>query len=108
MSKDPRRTSQWRKVRRIAINTKEPVCYICGNNIDVMYGKDPLSVQVDHIIPLKYGGPPFDLDNLTLVHQICNQIKGSRIMGEKVEKTSSMAIKSKLDFKDDYLDWMEE
>lgn len=106
--RDPRRTREWARVRSAAIATKDHVCYLCGRPIDKLSGTEPLSLQVDHVIPVSRGGPVFDLDNLMLTHKICNQIKGSKFLGEKVETESTLAVDSMMEFEDDYLDWMEE
>lgn len=104
---DPRKSARWKKARAAAIATKDHVCYLCGHHIDELRGRGPLSVSVDHIIPIKRGGPPFDLENLMLTHRVCNQIKGSKLLGERIEIDSALAVESKLEFESDYMEWLD-
>lgn len=55
------------------------VCGICGERIDsaVSY-PDPLSVSLDHIIPLSNGGGHV-LANVQASHLVCNVRKGNRV-----------------------------
>lgn len=70
----------WKQVRKRVIASKDPVCAICGNPIDMAApAKSPLSCEVDHIIPVSRGGPPYDMDNLQLTHAKCNRQKSNRI-----------------------------
>lgn len=108
MSRDPRRTAQWRKTRQAAIAVKEHECYICGRFIDSSIKSGALALEVDHVIPIALGGRAFDLDNLMLVHSICNKIKGDRLSMQRLEVKAAGAVDSALDFDDDYFDWLEE
>lgn len=70
----------WKQVRKRVIASKDPVCAICGNPIDMTApAKSPLSCEVDHIIPVSRGGAPYDMDNLQLTHAKCNRQKSNRI-----------------------------
>lgn len=70
----------WKQVRKRVIASKDPVCAICGNPIDMTApAKSPLSCEVDHIIPVSRGGAPYDVDNLQLTHAKCNRQKSNRI-----------------------------
>ncbi len=72
--------SVWQQVRKRAIASKDPVCALCGNPID-MEAKpySPLALEVDHIIPVSRGGAPYDIDNLQLTHHRCNRQKFNRL-----------------------------
>lgn len=70
----------WKQVRKRVIASKDPVCAICGNPIDMTApAKSPLACEVDHIIPVSRGGAPYDVDNLQLTHAKCNRQKSNRI-----------------------------
>lgn len=72
--------SVWQQVRKRAIASKDPVCALCGNPID-MDAKPytPLALEVDHIVPVSRGGAPYDIDNLQLTHHRCNRQKSNRL-----------------------------
>lgn len=79
--------TEWQEARRRAIRSKEPYCAICTKYIDTSLpmtdpdtGKrNPLSVEVDHIVPRARGGQLYELENLQLSHMVCNRKKGSRM-----------------------------
>lgn len=58
-------------------------CYICGKLVDksLPVGSD-MSPEIDHIISIKAGGHPSDINNLALTHRICNRKKGDRTLNE--------------------------
>ena len=60
------------------------VCYLCGLPLDksIKDKSNPMFVEVDHIVPLKKGGHPSDLDNLAAVHKICNRKKSTHLLSE--------------------------
>lgn len=48
------------------------ICYLCDQDIDLSIAyPDPMSHQVDHVIPRRVGGPDH-MDNYRLVHMKCN------------------------------------
>jgi hypothetical protein len=64
---NPRRTHEWRTVRRIVLRGQPP----CHRGHPMRYGvpynrqhPDPLYPTVDHIIPVSQGGAWYDLQNL--------------------------------------------
>lgn len=89
-TKQPLNQAEWKQARKRAIASKEPICALCHKWIDVTIPcKDPatgafnpLSVEVDHIVPLARGGLPYDIDNLQLSHSVCNRKKGSRMASD--------------------------
>ena len=73
----------WRAVRKRAIASKEPYCAICSGYIDVtLPAFEPLACEVDHIVPISRGGPPYELENLQLSHTKCNRQKGSKMRSD--------------------------
>lgn len=79
--------TEWRLARKRAIAALDPVCAICHKFIDVHLPmndphtglRNPLSVEVDHIVPRSRGGQLYDIDNLQLSHMVCNRKKGARM-----------------------------
>ncbi len=80
----------WQKVRARAIASKDPICALCGNPIDMEApAHSPMSCQVDHIIPVSRGGSPYDIDNLQLTHAKCNHQKSNRLREDYEELNES-------------------
>ena len=75
--------SAYKKNRKGVIASSD-VCALCGLPIDKsLKFPDPYSASVDHIISIKNGGHPSNIENLQLTHLICNQIKGSKATIER-------------------------
>lgn len=54
-------------------------CQLCGQPVDTtVHWTHPNAPQVDHIIPIRHGGPDTD-NNLALTHRRCNRAKSDRI-----------------------------
>lgn len=54
------------------------LCSLCESFIDLEYpARHPLSVSIDHIVPLSKGGHD-TLDNVSVAHYGCNSRKGNR------------------------------
>lgn len=94
----------------MVVGTMDHVCYLCGNPVDVtIKGRQPLSMEVDHILPLSKGGHPFDLSNLGITHKICNQIKGDKFLDHATEDKAASAIDTLYKIvEDDALWWLED
>ena len=79
--------TEWASARRRAIASKEPYCAICHKYIDVTLPmtdpdtglRNPLAVEVDHIVPRSRGGAIYELENLQLSHSVCNRKKGAKM-----------------------------
>lgn len=55
-------------------------CAICGMPIDYsLPAGDPLSFEVDEIVPVSLGGDPLDPLNVQPAHRACNQAKGNNL-----------------------------
>lgn len=81
--------ASWAQARKRAIASKDPVCASCHNFIDVTLpmnlpdgSRNPLAVEVDHIIPTSRGGVFYDLENLQLLHMRCNRKKGAKMASD--------------------------
>lgn len=66
-----------RELRRRVLN-EETHCGICRQPVDTTlpHGQ-PLSPEVDEILPVSLGGDPLARDNVRLTHRICNQKRGN-------------------------------
>jgi 5-methylcytosine-specific restriction protein A len=65
-------TRRWRKLRNIILN-RQPFCVHCLND-----GRHTVATEVDHIIPVSYGGTNDD-DNL---QSLCKPCHSSKTGGE--------------------------
>lgn len=71
-------------------------CHICGQAIDYsLPAGDPLSFEVDEIVPVSKGGDPLDRSNVAAAHRICNQRRGNRDIGQKLSTASTPVITSR-------------
>ena len=58
-------------------------CAICGRPIDYsLQAGDPMSFEVDEIVPVSRGGSSIDRANVQPAHRICNQRRGNRMPGD--------------------------
>ena len=83
-ARDPRKLyPSLRNALRKRVLATYDTCAICGREVDKsLPPNDPLAPEVDEIVPVSRGGSPYDWDNLQLVHRICNQKKGNRMVGD--------------------------
>lgn len=68
---DPRLSRKYREKRLQVLARDGHVCYYCGQD----------ATTVDHIISIKKGGDPVDMDNMVACCVSCNSAKGSRSQG---------------------------
>lgn len=77
----------------------EDHCALCGKPIDkTLRTPDPMSAEVDEIIPISRGGDPCDRSNVQLVHRICNQRKGNKIIGTDKPSTTRLPLPKSQDW----------
>lgn len=90
-AKDPRkRYPKLRNDLRKRVLATQDVCGICGREVDkTLPPGTPLSPEIDEIIPVARGGSPYDIDNLQLTHKICNQRKGTKMVGDSLEQVDN-------------------
>lgn len=77
---NPRRTNG---ARRTALRKRVAAmglpCALCGQLIDYsLPARNPLSYELDEIVPVSKGGSPYDPANVQPAHRICNQRKGNK------------------------------
>lgn len=71
--------SRRRKIRA-RIKAMGLPCALCGAPIDYsLPAKDPMSFEVDEIIPVSLGGDHLDINNCQPAHRICNERKGNKL-----------------------------
>ncbi|MGR6876618.1 HNH endonuclease signature motif containing protein [Bifidobacterium angulatum] len=68
-----------RNLARQRVLARQVPCAICDRPIDdAIAWSDPMSAEVDEIIPVSRGGSATDLRNLEKVHRCCNQLKSDK------------------------------
>lgn len=78
-SRYARNGSRRRKLRARLRAMRLP-CAICGMPIDYdLPAGDPMSFEVDEIVPVSLGGNELDWSNLQPAHRSCNQRKGNKM-----------------------------
>ena len=81
------RNDALRKKHRAMIARSKPACHICGQPIDyTLRYPEPMCFVVDHVVPLKRGGPD-TLANKRAAHHACNSKKRAREYAPIVRKT---------------------
>lgn len=65
---DPRKTSRWQRIRKQLL-AENDICWLCGH---------PGADSIDHVVPIRRGGEPFELSNLRPAHFGCNSRKRDR------------------------------
>lgn len=72
-----------RRKLRARLKAEGRPCALCGLAIDYsLPAGDPMSFEVDEIVPVSRGGSPYDYGNLQPVHRACNLRKGNRMPGD--------------------------
>lgn len=77
---NPRRANGSRRTKlRNRVRAMGLPCHLCGMPIDYsLPAGDPMSYELDEIVPVSKGGSPYDPGNVAPAHRICNQRKGNR------------------------------
>ena len=74
---NPRRANGAKRDRvRAKVLREEHHCHLCGLPVDkaLPHGQ-PASPEVDELIPVTYGGSPYDRANCRLAHRWCNRYR---------------------------------
>lgn len=70
-----------RRQLRNRVKARRDPCALCGLPIDYdLPVGDPMSYELDEIIPVSRGGDPLDISNVQPSHRICNQRKSNKIL----------------------------
>lgn len=78
-----------RAERNARILRRNPVCYICGDPIDLTIpSPEPMSGEVDHVIALARGGTE-DGNNLRPSHRACNRAKSDKLYAPNIIRRSN-------------------
>jgi 5-methylcytosine-specific restriction endonuclease McrA len=81
-----RNTTQRDRDRRVIRRTKPP-CGICGGEIDyTLRSPDPMSFEVDHVVPIARGGAD-ELANKQASHRRCNRDKWHKVAEDTAPRT---------------------
>lgn len=77
---NPRRTNGSKRSKLIArVRREETHCHLCDQWVDRTLPPGlPGSPEVDEIIPVAYGGNPYDRTNCRLAHRYCNRLRWHR------------------------------
>ena len=76
-----------RRKLRARLKAQGLPCAICGRPIDYsLPAGDPMSFEMDEIVPVSRGGSPIDPGNVQPAHRICNQRKGNRMPGDETAR----------------------
>ena len=65
---DPRVSNDYKRVRLVVLARDGYVCAYCGQD----------ATTVDHIVSIKAGGDPINMENMVACCKRCNSSKGSR------------------------------
>lgn len=78
--------------RRVVFGRDDWTCNICGGPIpqDAAY-PDPLSAQVDHVVPLSQGGD-HSYENVAAAHMRCNLAKRGGLPVDRHELLASLGL----------------
>ena len=68
---DPRLSRDYKRVRLQVLARDGYTCFYCGQDANT----------VDHVISIKHGGDPVNMDNMVAACRRCNSSKGSRSEG---------------------------
>ncbi|WP_043599433.1 HNH endonuclease [Nocardia otitidiscaviarum] len=83
-----RRNTTTRDRHRAVLRRGHPPCALCHEDIDyTLRTPDPMSFEVDHILPLARGGLD-ELDNKQPAHRKCNQDKAARTAEELAQSAA--------------------
>lgn len=82
MTSNPRVSNSTRYNRFTSkVRARGDRCAICWHDIDYsLTTPDPMSFEVDHIVPISRGGDPYDPANGQASHRCCNNWRKDRPM----------------------------
>ncbi len=78
-----------RRKLRAWLKAQQQPCHICGMAIDYsLPAGNPMSFEVDEIVPVSKGGSPLDRANVAAAHRVCNERRGNKSV-EVCKRTAS-------------------
>jgi 5-methylcytosine-specific restriction endonuclease McrA len=83
---DPRLSRDYKRVRLQVLARDGYTCYYCGQD----------ATTVDHVISIKHGGDPINMDNMVAACRRCNSSKGSRSEGLFLQRSVTPPVFSDL------------
>lgn len=90
MAAKPVRNTAQRDRDRASIRSTRAACHICGQPIDyTLAWPDPRCFVVDHVIPLKRGGPDTRA-NKAAAHNECNSKKRARLIAPIIRRSGTL------------------
>lgn len=90
MAAKPGRNTAQRDRDRDSIRKTNAACHICGEPIDYkLTWPHPRCFVVDHIIPLKRGGPDTRA-NKSAAHNDCNSKKRARLVAPIIRRSGAL------------------
>ena len=85
---------------------QQALCAICDRPIDdTIAWPDPMSAEVDEIIPVSRSGSATDLRNLEKVHRCCNQLKSDKSLAWARRKAKGVPLLKPTAIPFNTLDW---
>ena len=94
MADNPRVSNSSRYKRFVSkVKARRDPCAICWHPIDYnLATPDPMSFEVDHVVPVSEGGDPYDPANGQASHRCCNNWRKNKTMAY-VEDVMNGSIK---------------
>jgi len=90
MAAKPGRNTAQRDRDRASIRSTRAACHICGEPIDyTLAWPDSRCFVVDHVIPLKRGGPDTRA-NKAAAHNECNSKKRARLIAPIIRRSGTL------------------
>lgn len=96
MTSNPRTANSTRYNRLVSkVRGRGDPCAICWHPIDyALKSPDPMSFEVDHVVPVSRGGDPYDPANAQASHRCCNNWRKDKPM-MLVDEIMAGAVKSR-------------
>lgn len=104
---NPRKANGHRRRQlRARVLAAYDTCWICGKPVDkTLKPLDPMSAEVDEIIPVSRGGSPYEWTNVRLAHRICNELKSNHSVDYARRKLGMCHDKTRMSRKEFHSEW---
>jgi len=84
--------NNWQALKDRFREKKDYTCALCNQRVDIFNPDCERRVIVDHIIPIRLGGPEFDENNLQVLCDLCNKAKTANDMHQIAKKRKEERI----------------